>query len=78
MIAKAVVNNAPPPMPCMARNTISCTMPGTPRMVPNSPEIPDSHEPARKMVMPVISTGLRPKMSPSLPQIGTITVEVSR
>jgi|GEM_PF-6221743 len=60
MIAKAVVNSAPPPIPCRARKTISWTMPLMPSTLPNSPDRPDSHEPARKMAMPDSSTGLRP------------------
>ncbi len=79
MMAKAVVNRAPPPRPWMARKTISWVMP-PPRigMSPNSPDRPASQEPNRNRAMPAISTALRPKMSPSLPQIGIITVEDSR
>lgn len=79
MMAKEVVNSAPPPMPWMARKTISWVMPPpTSGSGPNSPERPDSQEPTRKMPMPASSTGLRPCRSDSLPQIGTMTVEVSR
>ena len=79
MIAKAVVNSAPPPIPWMARKTISCTMPPPiTGSAPNSPESPESQEPPRKNRMPASSTGLRPNRSPSLPQIGTITVEDRR
>ena len=79
MIAKAVVNKAPPPIPWMARKAISWVMP-PPRTGrdPNSPDRPESQEPARKMLIPASRIGLRPNRSPSLPQIGTMTVEDSR
>ena len=79
MMAKAVVNRAPPPIPWIARKTMSCTMP--PPMSgsdPNSPDSPDSQDPARKKLIPASRMGLRPNRSPSLPQMGTITVEDSR
>ncbi len=79
MMANAVVNKAPPPNPWMARNTTSWTMPPPNNgRSPNSPASPDSHEPNRNSPMPASSIGLRPYRSPSLPQIGTMTVEASR
>ena len=61
------------------------------RTPPNSPWIPrnatssimfwdwpQSAEARTKPIMPMRTNGLRPKRSPSLPAIGTITVEATR
>jgi hypothetical protein len=77
MTAKALVNRAPPPIPCRPRKAISWIMP-PPNSGPKAPASPQSQEPATKISTPAIRTRFRPHWSPSLPQIGTITVEDSR
>ena len=58
---KAPVNSAPPPMPWMARNTISCIMPPPiSGSGPNSPASPHSTEPAMNTPIPLTRIGLRP------------------
>lgn len=49
---------APPPSPCTTRKAISAAMFQAPAQ---------ASEPARKSTIPVIRTGLRPKVSESLP-----------
>ncbi len=49
---------APAPSPCSSRNSTSDII---------DQAKPQSAEPTRKMIMPAISTGLRPKISESLP-----------
>ncbi|RIH81238.1 hypothetical protein Mterra_03302 [Calidithermus terrae] len=51
MMAKAVVKSPAEPNPCKARNRMSCTA---------LCASPHKSEPSRKMLMAVISTGLRP------------------
>jgi hypothetical protein len=51
MIASAIGNSAPAPMPWRPRNRISCSM---------FCDRPDRAEPIRKMTMPMMNIGLRP------------------
>ena len=59
----------PAPIPCRARNTISCSM---------DCARPLSAEPTRKMTIAATNSVLRGSRSPILPQIGVDTVVVSR
>ena len=59
----------PAPIPCSPRNRIRLTI---------VVEEAQSAEPARKMTVPVMRTGLRPHWSASLPCTGMVTVWVSR
>jgi hypothetical protein len=60
---------APPPRPCTTRNAISAPM---------FQASAHSREPSRKRTAPATSTGLRPKVSESLPYTGRVTVTASR
>ena len=59
----------PAPIPCSPRNKIRLTM---------VVEDAQRADPARKMMVPVMRTGLRPHWSASLPCTGMVTVWVSR
>ncbi len=69
MTANAVPVRIPPPMPWKPRKRISWVM---------SWDTPQRAEPARKAMMPVRNTRLRPSCSESLPTMGTTEVLVSR
>ncbi len=58
MTASAIGKSAPAPMPWMPRKRMSIAM---------FCDRPDSAEPIRKMVTPIIIIGLRPYRSDSLP-----------
>lgn len=60
---------APPPSPCTMRKAIRLTMFHEPAQ---------SSDPSRKIAIPTSSTGLRPKVSASLPYTGSVTVTASR
>jgi hypothetical protein len=67
--ASATGKSEPAPMPWSPRKKIS---------IPMFWLRPESADPRRKITMPVMKTGLRPKRSESLPQNGTLIVLVSR
>lgn len=69
MTATAVTVIAPPPMPCSAREATSIDI---------DPARPHSTEPARKNSTAAWKTGLRPKVSPSLPTTAVTIVDASR
>ena len=69
MIACAPTISPPAPTPCSARKPISWPM---------VCERPASIEPARKIRIAAMKTGLRPSMSPSFPYSGVETVAASR
>ena len=58
MTARLIGKSAPAPRPWMPRNRISCHI---------SWDRPDSSEPNRNRLMPIISIGRRPNWSESLP-----------
>jgi hypothetical protein len=58
MVAIAPTMSPPAPRPCRARNAISSFI---------VVESPDRADPIRKITMAIISSRLRPYMSPSLP-----------
>jgi len=61
--------STPPATPWRERKITSWVM---------SCESPQSQDAMRKPIMPPSRKGLRPKRSPSLPEIGVITVDVTR
>ncbi|MNJ37610.1 hypothetical protein D3C77_324390 [compost metagenome] len=69
MIVKVTGISAPAPIPCSARNTISCSM---------LCESPDSSDPAKNNKDPIINTGFLPYKSLIFPKIGVDTAIVSK
>lgn len=60
---------APAPMPCSPRKIMSCVIVSLK---------PQRIEPTMKMLMPMVSSHLRPYKSLSLPEISTVTVVAMR
>ncbi|MNW46099.1 hypothetical protein D3C74_233780 [compost metagenome] len=69
MIVNVTGTRPPAPIPCRARNPISCPMLWA---------VPDNMEPAKNSSELMTNTGLRPYRSLILPKIGVVTDIVSR
>ncbi|MOA32555.1 hypothetical protein D3C78_1537870 [compost metagenome] len=68
-MVKVIGISAPAPIPCIARNRISCSI---------LCDMPHNNEPNKKTAAPHMNTGLRPNRSLILPKIGVVIAIASK